>query len=82
MSDLFDYKTARTEGGGTPALSKTTDRGYDCQNQKIQALKTTWFSCQMGAGTVVGSNGNDDQLTPVMPGSATAALLTIACGKP
>ena len=82
MSDLFDSKTTRTEGGGTPALSKTTDRGYDCQNQKSQALKTTWFSGQMGAGTVVGSNGNDDQLTPVMPRSATAALLTIACGKP
>ena len=82
MSDLFDSKTARTEVGGTPALSKTTDHGYDCRNQKIQALKTTWFSCQMGVGNVVGSNGNDDRLTPVMPGSATAALLRVACGKP
>jgi len=81
MSDLFDYKTARTEGGGAPALSKRTDRGYDCQNQKSQALKTTWYSGQMGTGSVVRSNGDSDQLTPVMAGSATAALIKIACGS-
>ena len=78
MSDLFDYKTARTEGGGAPALSKTTERGYDCQNQKSQPLKTTWYSGQMGAGSVAWSRGDSDQLTPVMAGSATAALITIA----
>jgi len=81
MSDLFDYKTARTEGSGAPALSKKIDRGYDCQNQKSQALKTTWYSGQMGTGSVVRSNSDSDQLTPVMPGSATAALLKIACGS-
>jgi len=81
MSDLFDYKAARSEGGGAPSLSKKTDRGYDCQNQKSQALKTTWYSGQMGAGTVVRSNGNPEQLTAVMPGSATAALIKIACGN-
>lgn len=80
MSDLFDYKTARTEGGGAPALSKTTERGYDCQNQKSQAIKTTWYSGQMGTGSVVRSNGDSDQLTAVMAGSATAALIKIACG--
>lgn len=81
MSDVFDYKTARTEGGAAPALSKRTDRGYDCQNQKSQALKTTWYSGQMGTGSVVRSNGDSDQLTPVMAGSATAALIKIACGS-
>ena len=82
MTDLFDYKTARTEGGGTPALSKKTERGYDCQNQKSQAIKTTWYSGQMGTGSVVRSNGDSDQLTAVMAGSATAALIKIACGNP
>ncbi len=81
MSAVFDYKTARTEGGGAPALSKRTDRGYDCQNQKSQALKTTWYSGQIGTGSVVRSNGDSDQLTPVMAGSATAALIKIACGS-
>lgn len=81
MSDLFDYKAARTEGGGAPALSKKTERGYDCQNQKSQAIKTTWYSGQMDAGSVVRSNGDSDQLTPVMAGSSTAALIKIACGS-
>ncbi len=80
MSDLFDYKAARAEGGGAPALSKKTDRGYDCQNQKSQPLKTTWYAGQMGTGTVVRSSGDSDQLTPVMAGSPTAALIKIACG--
>jgi hypothetical protein len=80
MSDLFDYKTARAEGGGAPALSKKTERGYDCQNQKSQAIKTTWYSGQMGNGSVVRSNSDSDQLTAVIPGSATAALIKIACG--
>ena len=80
MSDLFDYKTARTEGGGTPALSKKTDREYDCQNQKSQALKTTWHAGQMGRGATVRSNNTPDQLTAVTQGSATAALIKIACG--
>jgi len=82
MSDLFDYKTARSEGGGAPALSKTTERGYDCQNQKSQAIKTTWHTGQMGTGAVVRSNKDSDQLTPVMAGSATAALMKIACNNP
>jgi hypothetical protein len=81
MSDLFDYKTARTEGGRAPVISKKTDREYDCQKQKGQASKTTWYSCQMRTCSVVRSNGDSDQSTPVMPGSATAALLNIACGS-
>lgn len=80
MADLFDYKTARTEGGGAPALSKKTNREYDCQNQKSQALKTTWYAGQMGNGAVVRSNTTPDQLTAITPGSATAALVKIACG--
>lgn len=80
MADLFDYKTARTEGGGAPALSKKTERGYDCQNQKSQALKTIWYSGKMGSGNVVRTSGDSDQLTPVMAGSPTAALIKLACG--
>lgn len=39
MSDLFDYRTAQTEGG-VSALSKITAREYDCQNQKSEPVKT------------------------------------------
>lgn len=46
--DLFDYKSAQTEGGSTPTLSKATEREYDCQNKKSQPLKSNWYSGQMG----------------------------------
>jgi hypothetical protein len=79
MSELFDYKTARTEGDGQ-VLSKKTDREYDCQRQKSQALQTTWYSNRMGGGKVVRSTGDADQLTAIMSGSPTAGLIKIACG--
>ena len=59
---------------------KVISETCDCQNQKSQAIKTTWYSGQMGNGSVVRSNGDSDQLTAVIPGSATAALIKIACG--
>jgi hypothetical protein len=82
MSELFDYKTARTEGGSGQVLSKKTDREYDCQGQKSQALKTTWFTGRMGSGTAARSSENTDHLTAVMSGSPTAGLLKIACSNP
>jgi hypothetical protein len=80
MSDLFDYKMAQTEGG-LRALSKITARAYDCQNQKSQAVKTTWYASQMGSGAVVRSNGATGQLMTVASGTATASLMNIACGS-
>lgn len=80
MSDLLDYKTAQTEGGGI-ALSKVTAREYDCQNQKSQPVKTTWYIGQMGSGTVARISGATGQQTTVAAGTATAVLMKIACGQ-
>jgi hypothetical protein len=79
MSDLFDYKTAQTEGGGT-ALSEVTAREYDCQNQKSQLVKTTWYTGQMGSGTVAWTSGATGHLTTVAAGTATGTHVKIACG--
>lgn len=79
LSDLFDYKTAQTEGGAE-ALSKITLREYDCQNQKSQPVKTTWYAGHMGSGAVVRASGPSGQLTPVASGTATSGLMKIACG--
>ncbi len=78
MSDLFDYKTTQTEGG-VSALSKITVREYDCQNHKSQPVKTTWYSDHMGSGAAGRRSGATGQLTTSAPGTATAALLAIAC---
>ena len=80
MSDLFDYKTTQTEGG-SPALSKITLREYDCQNRKSQPVKTTWYAEQMGSGAAGRTTGATGQLATSASGTATAALMTIACGR-
>lgn len=79
MSDLFDYKTAQTEGG-IPVRSKTTVREYDCQNQKSQPVKTTWYADHMGSGAVGRTTGATGQLTSSFSGTSTAALMKVACG--
>ncbi|MGC4099545.1 MAG: hypothetical protein QM706_20820 [Nitrospira sp.] len=79
MSDLFDYKTPQTEGG-IPSLSKITVREYDCQNHKSQSVKTTWHAGHMGSGVAGRAAGATGQLTSSASGTATAALMTIACG--
>jgi hypothetical protein len=80
MSDLFDYKVVQTEGG-IPALSKITVREYDCQNRKSQPVKTTWYADHMGSGAAGRTTGATGQLTMSVSGTATAALMAIACGR-
>lgn len=80
MSDLFDYRTTQTEGGSS-ALSKITLREYDCQNRKSQPVKTTWYADHMGSGAAGRSTGPTGRLTTAASGTATAALITIACGR-
>ena len=79
MSDLFDYKTAQTESD-IPALSKITVREYDCQNQKSQPVKTTWYADHMGFGAVGRTTGATGKLTTSVSGTSTAALMKVACG--
>lgn len=79
MSDLFDYKTAQTEGG-IPVLSKITVREYDCQNQKSQPVKTTWYADHMGSGAAGRTTGATGQLTTPVSGTSTAALMKVTCG--
>lgn len=80
MSDLFDYKVVQTEGG-IPPLSKITVREYDCQNRKSQPVKTTWYADHMGSGAAGRSTGAQGQLATPASGTATAALMTTACGR-
>ncbi len=80
MSDLFDYKTTQMEGG-ISVLSKLTIREYDCQNRKSQPVKTTWYAEQMGSGAAGRTTGATGQLATSASGTATAALMTIACGR-
>ena len=80
MSDLFDYKTTQTEAG-ISALSKLTVREYECQNRKSQPVKTTWHAGHMGSGAAGRTTGATGQLAASASGTATATLMTIACGR-
>jgi hypothetical protein len=80
MSDLFDYRTPQTEGG-ISTLSKITVREYDCQNRKSQPVKITWYADHMGSGAAGRTTGATGQLAAAASGTATAALMTIACGR-
>jgi hypothetical protein len=79
MSDLLDYKTAQMEGG-ISVLSKITVREYDCQNQKTQPVKTTWYADHMGSGAAGRTTGATGQLATAVSGTSTAALMKVACG--
>jgi hypothetical protein len=79
MSDLFDYRATQTEGD-IPALSKITVREYDCQNQKSQPVKTTWYADHMGSGAVGRTTGTTSQWTTAVSGTSTAAFMKVACG--
>jgi hypothetical protein len=79
MSDLLDYKTAQMEGG-ISVLSKITVREYDCQNQKSQPVKTTWYADHMGSGAAGRTTGATGQLATAVSGTSTAALMKVACG--
>ncbi len=81
MLDLFDYKSAQAEDGVAQALSKATEREYDCQNKKSQPLKSSWYSGHMGLGTVVRSAGTSNQWSSATQGTATGGLLKAACGS-
>ena len=78
MSDLFDYRTAQTDGS-IPMLSKITVREYDCQNKKSQPVKTTWYTDHMGSGAAGLTAGATGQLTTSVSGTSTAALMKVAC---
>lgn len=80
MSDLFDYRTTQKEGDSS-ALSKLTLREYDCQNRKSQPVKTTWYAEHMGLGAAGRTTGATGQLVTSASGTATAALMAIACGR-
>ena len=81
MWDLADYKTVQTVAGDS-YLSAKSQWEYDCKEEKMRQLASTWFDGQMGNGKVVVSNGDvRGEWRPIAPGSSGEALWKIACGK-
>jgi hypothetical protein len=81
MWDLLNYKVPQTDRGSDTYRSKATHREYDCQGEKSQALKSFWYAEDMAVGKRIRSENGGVGWAPAVPGTATASLLKVACGK-
>jgi hypothetical protein len=81
MWELIDYKTIQTEAG-TSYLSARVQREYDCAGDLHRTLALTKLSGNMGAGTVILTNSDEQKWEPVDPGSIGKRLWKFACNKP
>ena len=77
---LYDYKTVQTVAGDS-LLSIKRYNEYDCTEERTRMLGYTWFSGNMGSGTVVYSTPDEQQWEPVVQGSINRALWRVACRK-
>jgi hypothetical protein len=80
MWELRDYKAVQKSNFGS-FLSAKVQQEYDCREEKSRLLAFTWFSEQMGNGTVVYSDNDPYKWSPIQPESMNEALWKIACGK-
>ncbi len=77
---LTDYKTVKTVAGQSN-LSYKQQAEYDCKEEKKRKLAHTWFTGQMGSGTVNYTDNRTEEWSPIEPGSVSKILWKIACGK-
>ena len=80
MWQLYDYKTVQTVAGDS-LLSIKRFNEYDCTEERTRMLGYTWFSGNMGLGTVAYSTTEKLQWEPVAPRSINHTLWKVACNK-
>ena len=80
MWQLYDYKTVQTVAGDS-LLSMKRFNEYDCTEERTRTLGYTWFSGNMGSGTVVYSTFEIQQWEPVVSRTINRTLWNVACSK-
>jgi hypothetical protein len=80
MWSLHDYKTLQTMGS-TSYLSYKVQIEYDCAEEQIRKLSSTFFSGNMGSGDVVYSVSKEGKWQRVEPGSLGQSEWEVACDK-
>jgi hypothetical protein len=80
MWSLHDYKTLQTMGS-TSYLSYKVQTEYDCAEEQIRKLASTFFSGNMGSGDVVYSVSKEGKWQRVEPGSLGQSEWDVACDK-
>ena len=80
MWQLNDFKSVQTREDNS-FLSTKKQREFSCAEERTRVLAATQFSGNMGRGTVVWRNSNEQEWEPVVPGSIGQTLWEFACGK-
>ena len=80
MWQLNDFETVQTVDGNS-FLSTKKQREFSCAEERTRILAATQFSDNMGNGTVVSVNSNEQKWEPIVPESIGQTLWKFACGK-
>jgi len=80
MWSLNDYRTIQTMGS-TSYLSSKVQTEYDCAEERIRTLASTFFSGNMGSGDVVFSISKAGKWQLLEPGSLDQSEWEVACDK-
>jgi hypothetical protein len=77
---LYDFKTPQTFRAKT-FLSFKSQTEYDCTEERVRYLMTTYFLGNMGNHRVVYNEADEGKWDPVQPDSVDHTLWKVACGK-
>jgi hypothetical protein len=80
MWQLYDYKTVQTVAGDS-LLSFKRHNEYNCAEPRSRMLAYTWFSSNMGRGSVVYKTAEEQPWERIKPGSIDQTLWKVACNK-
>jgi hypothetical protein len=80
MLVLFDFKTKQTKAD-VSYLSAQAQMEYDCAEQRFEGHAVTYFSANMGNGTLLDRSSGKGKWIRVSPDSLDQALWKLACGK-
>ncbi len=83
MWDIVDFKKARSIGRPVRSYKSTmTQSEYDCQNERLRTINSSFRSNNMAKGDVVFSNDENGEWIALPPDSRGKRLWLVACGKP
>ena len=75
---LADFKEAQSIGGIT-YRSDIALWEFDCENERWRTVSYIWYAGQMGNGSVLYSNTDGTNWSPIAPGTIAAIVSRTAC---
>lgn len=77
---LEDYRTLQTVGGAS-FLSHRAQCQFDCAEESIRELSSSYHSGHMATGTIIWTNSDEGKWKPVAPRTIGYYLWGLACRK-